>query len=135
MDAYLTRLKANDAYDNSIIIIMADHGYYDVDHSSHGDEVFARYHPILLIKGFEEKHALTESDIPISHLDLMDAYMDLLDGKESLELFANKDWDENRKRKIIWYEYLKEDHMVEYELEGSTDDWQNFKPTGNVFDR
>lgn len=135
MDAYLTRLKNNGAYDNSIIMILADHGYYDVDHSSHGDEVFARYHPILLIKGFGEEHELIESDLPVSHLDLMDAYMDLLDGKKGSEVFAHIGRDENRKRKVIWYEYLKEDHMIEYELEGSPDDWSNFKPTGNVFDR
>lgn len=135
MDAYLTRLKNNDAYDNSIIIIMADHGYYDVDHDSLGDEVFARYHPILLIKGFGEEHELQESDIPVSHIDLMDAYMDLLDGKNGSEVFDDIEQGSSRKRKIIWYEYRAEDHMIEYELEGSPDDWANFKPTGNVFDR
>lgn len=133
IDAYLTRLKNNDTYDNSVIIIMADHGYYDVDHDSYGEEVLERFHPILLIKGFHEEHELERSDIPISHLDLMDAYMELLDGKEGEEVFRAV--DPNRKRTVIWQEYRGEDHMVEYELEGSDFKQQDFKLTGNVYDR
>ncbi len=133
IDAYLTRLKENEAYDNSIIMIMSDHGYYDVDHDSYGEEVLERYHPILLVKGRQETHALAESDLPISHLDFMDAYMELLDGKKGGEAFGNVDTD--RKRTIIWYEYRREEHMVEYELEGSSYNRQDFKLTGNVYDR
>lgn len=133
IDAYLTRLKNNDAYDNSVIIIMADHGYYDVDHDSYGEEVLERFHPILLIKGFHEEHELERSDIPISHSDLMDAYMKLMDGKVREEVFPAV--DPNRKRTVIWQEYRGEDHMVEYELEGNDFKRQDFKLTGNVYDR
>lgn len=133
IDEYLTRLKNNDAYDNSVIIIMADHGYYDVDHDSYGEEVLERFHPILLIKGFHEEHELERSDIPISHSDLMDAYMKLMDGKVREEVFPAV--DPNRKRTVIWQEYRGEDHMVEYELEGNDFKRQDFKLTGNVYDR
>lgn len=133
IDAYLERLKANDVYDNSAIMIMSDHGYYDVDHDSYGDEVLERYHPILLVKGLQERHALAESDVPVSHLDFVDAYMALLDGKKGGEIFSHV--DTAKKRTIIWYEYGGEDHMVEYELEGSRFDRQDFKLTGNVYDR
>lgn len=133
VDAYLSRLKENGVYDNSVILIMSDHGYYDVDHDSYGEEVLERYHPILLVKGRQESHALEEADIPISHVDFMDAYMALLDGKKSGEAFDHVDTAKNRM--IIWYEYGEEDHMVEYELEGSSYDRQDFKLTGNVYDR
>ncbi|MDE5940408.1 MAG: sulfatase-like hydrolase/transferase [Lachnospiraceae bacterium] len=133
IDTWLSRLKSNDAYDNSVILIMADHGYYDVDHDSYGEEVLERFHPILLVKGRQEKHELIESDVPVSHTDLMDAYMELLDGKKSGEIFH--DMASDRKRQVIWYEYRNEEHMVEYELEGNRFERQDFKPTGRVFDR
>ncbi len=133
VDAYLSRLKANDTYDNSVIMIMSDHGYYDVDHDSYGEEVLERYHPILLVKGIQERHGFAESDLPISHLDFMDAYMALLDGKKGGEAFDHV--DTAKKRTIIWYEYGGEDHMVEYELDGSDYERQDFKMTGNVYDR
>ena len=133
IDTWLTRLKDNDAYDNSVILIMADHGYYDVDHDSYGEEVLERFHPILLAKGCQENHELVESDVPVSHLDMMDACMELLDGKKVGEIFSGIEPD--RKRQVIWYEYRNEDHMVEYELEGNRFERQDFKPTGRVFDR
>lgn len=133
IDQWLSRLKNSGAYDNSVILIMADHGYYDVDHDSYGMEVLERFHPILLVKGYQEDHELVESDVPVSHMDLMDAYMELLDGEKGGELFRNMDPD--RKRQVIWYEYRNEDHMVEYELEGNRFERQDFEPTGNVYDR
>ena len=138
IDAWLTRLKENGVYDNSVILIMADHGYYDrgyVDDSfdDHGEDILKRFHPALLVKGYGESHELAESDVPVSHLDMMDAYMELLDGKESGEIFSGVDPD--RKRQVLWYEYRDEDHMVEYELGGNRFERQDFKPTGRVFDR
>lgn len=132
VDTWLSRLKNCGTYDNSVILIMADHGYYDVDHDSYGEEVLERFHPILLVKGYQEEHELAESDVPVSHIDLMDAYMELLDGKKSGELFQGIEPD--RKRQVIWQEYRSEDHMIEYELEGNRFDRQDFKPTGRVFD-
>lgn len=133
IDTWLSRLKNNGVYDNSVILIMADHGYYDVDHDSYGEEVLERFHPILLVKGWQEDHELFESDVPLSHMDLMDAYMELLDGKKGGEIFRGIEPD--RKRQVIWYEYRNEDHMVEYELEGKRFERRDFKPTGRVFDR
>ncbi len=59
-----------------------------------------------------EKHELIESDIPVSYMDLQEAYEDLLHDKKSTELFQNI--EKNRTRKMLWYEYTKENHMVEY---------------------
>ncbi|MCM1264037.1 MAG: hypothetical protein NC313_15100 [Butyrivibrio sp.] len=130
VNAYIQRLKANGAYDNSIIIIMADHG----ETTKNSDAaIFERFNPILLIKGFDEKHALIRSDAKVSYLDLPDTYRDLLDGRQSTELFA--DIPADRIRKFIWYRYEKENHMVEYETDGTMKDVGRFKQTGNIYDR
>lgn len=87
--AYLQRLKDNDAYDNSVIVIMSDHGQNDDIDFDTPEGQFARCNPILLIKGFNEKHEMLESDRPVSYMDLQEAFCDLIDGKQSTELFEN----------------------------------------------
>ncbi len=123
---FIDRLKQNGVYDNSVIIITSDHGF---DYKG----IIYRNTPILYIKGIDEKHELYISDLPISHADMVDACLELLDGKKSDEIFTNI--DKNRKRRFIVNEYLKEDHMVEYEQTGSVNDEDQLLPTGNVFDR
>lgn len=133
LDAYLQRLKDNGAYDNSIIIILADHGYCTEPVSNLRENIMRRFNPVLLIKGYQESHELIETDIPVSYEDLTDVYRDLLDGKKSIELFP--DIDKNVTRKVIYYEYLKENHMIEYETDGRAGDAAAFRETGRTFDR
>ena len=127
IDAYLKRLKEYGVYDNSVIIVMADHGY-DVVGSIEG-----RMNPILYIKGLNEKHDLVVSNSPISYVDLNDAYIDLLDGKKSTDLFKNI--DSKRIRRYIWYSYGKEDKMIEYEQTGKAIEVDKMVKTGKVFNR
>lgn len=125
--SYIDLLKNNNIYDNSVIVIMADHGY-------NGGERIGRQNPVLLIKGINEVNKeMKISDKKVSHIDLMDTYKDLLDGKKSMDLFKNI--PENRKRKFIYYEYTKENHMTEYETEGHA--WENSKmtKTGKEYNR
>lgn len=126
IDAFIHRLKENDVYDNSVIIVMADHGYSFIGFEG-------RQNPLLLIKGIDEHHDLYYSDIPISHEDLKDAYKDLIDDKKSIDLFENISKD--RKRRYMWYKYLEEDHMVEYEQFGKAWNEETLKPTGKEFNR
>ncbi len=126
--AFLDRLKENGTYDNSIIIILADHGV-----NNDKGELLSRYNPILFIKGINEKHEMINSTLPVSFLDLPNAYNELLEGKKSTELFKNV--KENRTRKILFYEYSKENHMIEYETNGKSCEVDKFKKTGNVYDR
>ena len=48
---YLEKLKKADSYDNSVIIIMSDHGY-----DEEGTEEYGRQNPLLMIKGRNEHH-------------------------------------------------------------------------------
>ena len=126
IDAYMKRLKENYVYDNSVIIVMADHGY-------NFENTDGRQNPILYIKGINEKHDMYESNKAISYLDLIDAYKDLLDNKKSEDLFENI--SSTRKRKYIWYEYTKENHMVEYEQSGKAWETEKLVPTGIEYNR
>lgn len=74
-DAYLNALREGGVYDNSIIMIVADHGA-----SEYFDTEYYQQHPILLIKGLDEHHAFQVNDKAISFADLPDAYTKLLDG-------------------------------------------------------
>lgn len=127
VSSYIDMLKENNVYNNSVIIILADHGYA-------GGERIGRQNPILYIKGFNETNkSLRVSNKKLSHLDLIDSYKDLLDNKKSSDLFKNI--PDERTRKVIYYRFTKENHMVEYETKGHA--WENDKlvKTGKTYNR
>ena len=127
VEKYLNKLKESNVYNNSNIIIMADHGYSFI-----GAE--GRQNPILYIKGKNEEHKkMNVSDKAISYTDLNDAYTDLLNGKKSNELF--KDITDKRERRYLLYVYTKEDHMVEYTQTGKAWDLKTLVKTGKEFNR
>ena len=123
IDTFINRLKENDVYENSVIVIMADHGY-----GEHG-----RQNPILYIKGLEEKHPMNTSDIPVSYEDLCEAFEELLDDNQSTELFKNI--DTSRVRRFISNPFEDEDVMTEYEQQGKAWDTSTVKATGREFRR
>lgn len=134
---YLNKLREAGAYDNSVILVLSDHGY-----NTSGDAVkipqkdenqSGRQHPILFIKGLNESHDLQISGAPISYEDLLDSYFKLLDGNLSDNVFEYKEGD-YRERRYLLYKYLGEDHMVEYVQNGYAGDEDTLVPTGRVFD-
>lgn len=129
INLFINRLKENNVYDNSVIIIMSDHGFNFEDI----DLVEGRQNPILYIKGIDEHHEMYTSDKPISYFDLMDAYNDLLEDKKSNELFTNIEYP--RTRRYLWYIWTKEDHMVEYEQTGKAWETEKMVKTGREFNR
>lgn len=126
--AYLEKLKQNNVYDNSIIIIMADHGYAE------GDIPEGRQNPFFLAKGLNETHELTVNHAPISYADLQDAYSKLLSGNSGSHLFDYQE-GEQRERRFLFYIYLKDAHMEEYIQHGEANDLTTLTPTGRIFDR
>ena len=124
IDSFINRLKENNVYDNSVIIVMADHGYW-----ADG----GRQNPILYIKGIDEHHEMKTSDIPLSYEDLCDAYIKLLNGDKTDNLF--KDIPNGRVRRFIenWFE--DEDNMIEYEQKGKAWDMSTVVATGREFNR
>lgn len=126
VNSFITRLKENGVYDNSVIMVMSDHGF------NFGNYI-GRQNPALFIKGINEHHDMEISDIPVSYVDLNEAYKQLLDGQPSRELFKNI--DVNRNRRYLLYEYTKEDHMLEYEQTGKAWDEETLLPTGKEYNR
>lgn len=126
VQAYLEMLKRDEVYDNSVIIVMSDHGYDEINGSQ------GRQNPLLLVKGINEKHEMKTSNKPISYDDLQLAYKHLLDSKVNDEIFDLHD-DELRKRRYLFYNYGKEGHIVEYLQTGNAKDLDTLIPTGREF--
>lgn len=126
IDTFIKRLKENNVYDNSVIVVMADHGYWNSQNNG-------RQNPILYIKGVNEHHEMITSEIPVSYEDLCDTFIKLLDDKKSTELFQNIDKD--RIRRFIDNPAGGEDIMTEYEQRGKAWDRSAIYETGNKFNR
>lgn len=123
LNAYIERLKQNGVYDNSVIIIMADHGNTSLNES---DDMFRRANPLFMVKGINEKHPYSVSDTPVSYLELMQLYDELLDGKPADELL--KSLDPDRPRTFMWYRnFGYENHMVEHVTTAKASDWEALK--------
>lgn len=130
VDAYIDRLKANDAYENTVIIVMADHGNTNLNSA---DDMLVRANPMFMIKGIGEHHKFAKSDKPLSYLDLMDIYSKLLDGKTAEE--ATEDIPDKRERYFMWYRNFRlEDHIEEYVVTDKAWEWTKFKKTGREYD-
>lgn len=130
LKAYLERLKANGAYDNTVIIIMADHGNTNLNTAT---DMFVRANPMFMIKGIGEHHEFTISQKPLSYLDLMGIYTKLLDGATAEESTA--DIPDERERCFMWYRNFRlEHHMEEYVVKGKAWDWEEFENTGREYD-
>ena len=125
--SFLDRLKSNNVYDNSVIVIMADHGYGNTNTAN----LFYRMNPLLAIKGINESHEVTFSSKAISYEDINNTLTELIDGKQSSELF--KDVPDTRERKFLWYHFTKENSMVEYKTNGKANEINKFRKTGKVF--
>lgn len=126
---YFDMLKESGVYDNSVILVMADHGY----EGGYGQGV-DRQNPILFAKGRNESHTFAVSDAPISHDDLQEAYVRLLNGSKSDEIFDAKEGDV-RERNYLLYALRDKNHMTEYTTLGHASDMDALKKTGNVFIR
>lgn len=128
-DKLLSALKAKGIYDDSTIIVMADHGY------SNG-----RMNPLLLIKGKKEQHSFMISNVPVSYYDLQDAYIKLLkNGSPAGSLFDDKNLSDERYYCTVPFNtHLNYDtyggSMKEYAVTGHAWDPGSSAPTGVVYE-
>jgi len=130
VDTYLEKLREGGVYDNSIIIIMADHGA-----SEYFDTVYYQQHPILLIKGINERHKFQIDDRAVSFTDLPGAYEKLLDELTGGGQTVFDDLPQIRDRRFLYYDIKDDGHMVEYEQTGRAGDMSTMIPTGKEFNR
>ena len=125
VNEYLERLKEQNIFDNSVIVIMADHGHYGMQQS-----------PLLMIKGKNEKHKFEIANKAVSYDSLQEIFEELLDGRLSKDIFLN----EVKERKYYFYKYkfnLKYEHfasdIVEYSTKGSAHDEKKLLETGKIY--
>lgn len=115
----IRRLKSAGVYDNSTIIIMADHGWHT-------------HVPVLYIKGIGEKRdKMKISDKQVSWADLDEAFVKLVDGTSPEEAFSNIPI-EGRTR-YFYVDFVKIP-MVEYVNYGGKSDSNEWKKTDTEYD-
>lgn len=120
---YLDKLKEAGVYDNSVILVMADHGSNWISEAN-------RANPILFIKGIDEHHEQSVSDAPIHYEDLQPAFLKLLDGAEGGNIFPWKEGDE----RIRVYLTVDDDVTLSENIQtGYASDDSTFVDTGEKY--
>lgn len=127
---FIACLKQNGIYDNSAIIILADHGY--TVNTNDKDYTKQRMNPILMVKGINESHKFSVSSAPISYEDIAGGIVKLIEKKSSNEIF---DYTEGnvRTRRTFLFDYMQEKNMSEYITDSRADDVDAMKATGKTF--
>lgn len=122
VDHLLGSLKEKGIYDNSAIVIMADHGYFD-----------ERSNPLMLMKGIGEDHPFEVSDKMLSYEYLQDVMMSLCESNTSLEA-VKQDKSEQAGRKYLYYAWNKDlkdyayaSTITEFDVKGNARDIDGYK--------
>lgn len=115
-------LKENNVYDNSVIIVVGDHGHYD-----------KRSNPALLIKNkFQTNDEVTANSTPLSQIQMKDI-ISKLQNKEYETTNDIKGMD-NRKLYIRELIPIRGQAIIEeYEIPDNVRDINNYKKTGVKF--
>ena len=121
--AYLNKLREAGVYDNSVILVLADHGY-----GRGKEEPFDKQNPVLFVKGRNESHPYSVSKAPVSYADLQDAYKALLGGALSEDAFPFKEGKERERRYLMMV--YNDSTLHEYIQRGYAADEETMEETG-----
>ena len=132
VQTYLEGMKAVGVYDDSAILIMADHGYY-------WDGVLTN--PVLLVKPMKSTGNLQVNSAPVSHQDFLASVLSFAglneDGKYGKDYYSIA-LDDSRERLFYQY-YLGEDalelkwRLIEYTVDEKGNERHNYHLTGNEY--
>lgn len=129
---YIDKMKENGVYDNSSIILMADHGYY-------WDGTLCN--PILLVKEANATGEMKISSAPVSHHDFHPSILKMAglnDNQEEGKAFSDIGETEDRERLFYQY-YLKEKgvgeirRLIEYSIDSTSNERASYHLTGNEY--
>jgi len=134
IDNYLKELRKNGIFDNSAIIIMADHG------NTKDENGRWNQNPILLIKGYNETHEFDVDETKVSYENLQNIYLNLLAGstaynsvtpieKTSSRRFLRYEYDNEKKAEESYFPPIRE-----YLTESDAEDFNAMRFTGTVYD-
>ena len=127
VQSYIQKLKAAGTYDNTAIVITADHGYY-------WDGTLRS--PVMMVKPINSNGELMVSHAPTCQSDFAATILDL--ASIDYEEFGDSVFDisENENRERFFYQYNLSDgdtngnyRLIEYSIDSSGTDWDDFKLT------
>lgn len=125
---YIKKLQEINIYDNTAIVIIGDHGYYQ-------DGVLTN--PVLLVKPMNEEGELKISHAPVCHDDFQASILYLAGLNDNMEYGKSYfDIEEGEERERLFYQYnLREDEiegnyrLIEYIVDSSDNKRENFQLT------
>ena len=142
---YIDQLKKLGVYENTTIIITADHGYWTITL----EPIKETSTPIMYVKPEQSAEAdaqpLKTDEKPVSHLDLQATILDAM-GLDYSEYSTRDEWagysmfddiDPDRKRYYLTTDSepdLTEVQFREYLIDGNSLDWKNWHETGRTID-
>lgn len=132
LKSYISHLKESGVYDNSAIVILADHGYDEDENKDMTLNHLKRMNPLVMIKGINENHTLDFSSAPVGFEDLTAGMTKLVNGAKGNSVFDCSEGD-SRTRRFFLYNHTFEEFMDEYITDGRADDIGSMKETGKKF--
>lgn len=142
---YIRQLKELGVYENTTLIVTADHGYWTITL----DPIQETSTPIMFVKpeqsAEEDARPIRVDEKPVSHLDLQATVLDAM-GLDYSEYSERDFWegysmfddiDPARKRYYLTTDSLPdltEVQFREYLIEGNALDWNSWSETGRVID-
>lgn len=144
VEEYISQLKGLGVYDQSTIVITADHGVWPWNNA----RLAKTTSPILLVKpaGADSTQPLQTSEVPTGHIDLpatLEWAVGAWDGSAADELGSSSVMasstpvfevtDEERPRYFYWnnHDGKHDITFVEYEVDGDANDFSDWTFTGN----
>lgn len=129
MNEFMNELKESGAYDNTTIVIMADHGQVGVYHQN----------PLFMIKNAGESHEFAISDAEMSYQYLSKIFISLATGNGVDEEYINSCSEEEPQRRFLYYLWERKwdkeclPSMSELFLDGDANNPDNLKMTGRHY--
>jgi hypothetical protein len=126
---YIRQLKKLGKYDDSTIIITADHGFTGTETKSDGEQVHQSW-PILFVKmPFDTSDAMTVSQAPVAHSDVISTIKCVAGLDDYGSILTDFSEDDDRVRtSMVRYD----DVAIKYEIDGDVSNIDNWSV---IYDR
>lgn len=142
IEEYVTQMKNLGVFENSTIIITADHGISSGSSQAKPLVIDSAPCPLLMIKpaGVGDSSGYTVSQAPVCHADIFATVIDAVGGDASKYGKTVYQYSENEHRTRYYYNsalYSDEDGEIalrEYAVDGDAKNFENWKLTGNNWD-
>ena len=134
INTYISQMKELGIYDESTIIVAADHGYVN---ASPDFELHNSVTSIMLVKPAGKASGLEESSDGVSHENLYNTILEVFG--EYDDNYAKSVFSGDNTERTFWYTALTDDGdgevaIREYRITGDARDFSNWKLTGNDYD-